>query len=91
MLSDVIAEIKDKIVVVRNPAGSVGTGIALDERGIIVTNCHVVSGAQVVGIETNDRRHFLGKVVESNKKIDYAFILWQMGVEPTRASPASEA
>ncbi len=75
MLSDVIAEIKDKIVVVRNSGGSVGSGIALDARGIIVTNCHVVSGAQMVGIETDDGRCFLGKVVGSNKKIDYAFIL----------------
>jgi serine protease Do len=75
MLSDVIAGIKEKIVVVRNPAGSLGTGVMLDERGIIVTNCHVVSDALIVGIETNDNRYFLGKVVGSDKKVDYAFIL----------------
>jgi hypothetical protein len=75
MLSDIIAGIKDKIVVIKNPAGSMGTGICLDDRGIIVTNCHVVADALVVGIETDDNRYFLGKVVAANKKVDYAFIL----------------
>jgi serine protease Do len=75
MLSHIISGIKDKIVVVRNPSGSVGTGIALDDRGVIVTNSHVVAEALIVGIETNDARYYLGKVVGANKKIDYAFIL----------------
>ncbi len=75
MLADIIVGIKEKIVVVKNPAGSVGTGIVLDGRGVIVTNCHVVAGTGVVGIETNDRRNFIGKVVGSNKKVDYAFVL----------------
>jgi serine protease Do len=73
-LAELIAKIKEKIVVVKNPNGSEGTGIVLDARGIIVTNSHVVDGAAVVGIETNDERSFLGRVVTANKKIDYAFI-----------------
>ena len=75
MLADIIAGIKEKIVVVKNPSGSVGTGIVLDGRGVIVTNCHVVSGAGLVGIETGDRRAFIGKVVASNRRVDYAFVL----------------
>jgi serine protease Do len=75
MLADIISGVKEKIVVVKNPSGSVGTGIVLDDRGVIVTNNHVVAGSGIVGIETNDQRAFLGKVVCSNRKVDYAFVL----------------
>jgi serine protease Do len=75
MLADIIDAVKDNIVVVKNPSGSLGTGVVLDGHGCIVTNCHVVEAAAVVGIETHDGRAFLGKVVGSDKKVDYAFIL----------------
>ncbi len=75
MLSDIIAKMKDKIVVVKNPSRATGTGIVLDERGTIVTNSHVVEGALRVGIETNEGRSYIGKVVNSNAAVDFAFVI----------------
>jgi hypothetical protein len=75
MLSDIIAEIKDKIVVIKNPNGASGSGIIVDNNGIIVTNSHVVSGCQTVGIVMNDGKAYLGKVIASDMIVDYAFIL----------------
>jgi len=75
MLSEIIAKIKDNIVIIKNPKGGNGTGIVLDNRGIIVTNSHVVSNCRTVGIRTNDGKAYLGKVVSADKTVDYAFIL----------------
>jgi ribosomal protein L40E len=75
MLSDIIANMKDKIVVIKNPNRATGTGIVLDERGTIATNSHVVEGALRVGIETNSGKAYIGKVVHSDAAIDFAFIM----------------
>lgn len=72
--AEIVSKIKDKIVVVRNADGGSGTGIVLDKRGVIVTNSHVVGTSSLVAIETQDGRNYLGKVVGSNRKIDFAFI-----------------
>lgn len=74
MVEKIIQRIKDKIVVIQNPQGQTGTGIILDNRGIIVTNSHVVEGARDVGITTNAKKRFLARVLISNRKIDYAFL-----------------
>jgi serine protease Do len=75
MLSEIIAAIKDKIVVIKNPNGASGSGIILDNNGIIVTNSHVVSICQTVGVITNDGKAYLGKVIAADMIVDYAFIL----------------
>jgi serine protease Do len=75
MLSEIIAKIKDKIVVLKNPNGATGTGIILDPGGTIVTNSHVVSGCRKVGIETSLGKAYIGKVVKSDAAVDFAFII----------------
>ncbi|MBN1413353.1 MAG: trypsin-like peptidase domain-containing protein [Spirochaetales bacterium] len=75
MLENIIAKIKNKIVIIKNPDGSQGTGIVLDSNGIIVTNSHVVAQNRIVKVETNEKKSYIGKVIGSNKQIDFAFIL----------------
>ncbi len=75
MLEKTIAKLKEEIVIIKNPDGSNGTGIILDDLSIIVTNSHVVTGCRNARIETNDRKPFIAKVIYSNKIIDFAFLL----------------
>ena len=75
MLSEIIAKMKDNIVIIRHPNGGHGTGIILDNRGIIVTNSHVVEDCRTVGIRTNNEKAYLGRVVLADKTVDYAFII----------------
>lgn len=74
MLSEIIAKMKGNIVIIKNPDGGNGTGIVLDNQGIIVTNSHVVANCQTVGIQTNDGRAFLGRILAADKIVDYAFV-----------------
>ena len=75
MLSEIIARMKPNIVLIRNPSGTFGTGIVLDDRGVIVTNSHVVENTRLVRVETNDKQVFIGNVIAANKAVDYAFVL----------------
>ena len=72
--AEIVERIRDKIVIIRAANGSTGTGIILDSRGVVVTNSHVVAGFKYVVAQTAKRGLYLGKVVASNSKIDYAFI-----------------
>ncbi len=73
MLKQIIKNLKEKTVIITNPNGSAGTGIILD-KGIIVTNSHVVLDCCYAGIETNDKKNFIAKIIYSNKPIDFAFL-----------------
>ncbi|MBN2532848.1 MAG: trypsin-like peptidase domain-containing protein [Spirochaetales bacterium] len=75
MLSDIIARMKENIVIIKHPYGGSGTGIVLDDRGIIVTNSHVVANCQTVGIQTNKGKAYLGRVVAADNTVDYAFLV----------------
>lgn len=63
------------VVTVRVP-GSVGTGFFITDKGIILTNRHVVSGAynKEIFIETVSGRNYKGKVVYVSREDDFAII-----------------
>ena len=52
----------------------VGSGIIVSPDGYIVTNSHVVDGAQQIKVTLNDRRVLTGKVVGVDKMTDLAVI-----------------
>jgi len=52
----------------------VGSGIIISPDGYIVTNSHVVDGAQQIKVTLNDRRVLTGKVVGVDKMTDLAVI-----------------
>lgn len=51
-----------------------GSGIVVSADGYILTNDHVVSGAQRVQVDLSDRRTFSAKVVGSDKASDLAVL-----------------
>jgi len=53
---------------------SAGSGFIVDPKGVIVTNFHVVDGAQSVEITLTDGRHFTSKQIVPDRKNDIAVI-----------------
>lgn len=53
---------------------SLGSGFILSEDGYILTNDHVVSGAEQIKVRLTDQRVFPGQVVGSDPKTDVAVI-----------------
>jgi putative serine protease PepD len=51
-----------------------GTGFEIDDRGDIVTNAHVVSGATSISVETNDGKTSRATLVGSDATTDVAVI-----------------
>ncbi len=51
-----------------------GSGVIVDTEGHIVTNNHVVSGAQAIFVTLMDGRHFEAEVVGTDSKTDLAVI-----------------
>src|SRR5262245_41394400 len=61
------------VVSVRTNEG-LGSGVLYDPSGLILTNAHVVDGAQSITIALVDGRHFSGKVVGADTGVDVAVI-----------------
>ncbi len=53
---------------------SLGSGVIVSEDGYIITNNHVVEGADEIKIVLSDRREFMGKVVGADPKTDLAIV-----------------
>jgi len=56
------------------PSEGQGSGIILDRKGLIVTNNHVIDGANQVHVSLKDGRTFTGEVVGSDEATDVAVI-----------------
>src|SRR3989304_7099243 len=64
---------------------SLGSGVIVSEDGYIVTNNHVVEGADEIKVVLSDKREFTGKVVGSDPRTDLAVIKIKAGDLPTVA------
>ena len=53
---------------------SLGSGVIVRSNGIIVTNAHVVKGADELRIVLNDRREFEAEVIAEDEEIDVAVL-----------------
>ena len=63
----------------RDPGGhghgiSMGTGFIISADGYVMTNHHVVEGADTVKVRLSDRREFTAKVVGSDEQSDVALL-----------------
>ena len=56
------------------PLEGQGSGIVLDKKGLIITNNHVIDGANQVHVSLKDGRTFTGEVVGSDEATDVAVI-----------------
>jgi serine protease Do len=53
---------------------SLGSGFIISDDGYILTNYHVVDGADQVIVRTNDRREFVAKIVGKDERSDIALL-----------------
>jgi serine protease Do len=51
-----------------------GTGFVIDKNGVILTNNHVVEGAQAIQVKLSDQRQFPAKVVGTDPATDMAVV-----------------
>jgi len=51
-----------------------GSGVIIDQRGYILTNNHVVSGADKIMVKLSDGREFKAKIIGTDTKTDLALI-----------------
>lgn len=56
------------------PRVGFGSGVILSEDGYIVTNHHVIDGADEIDVTLNDNRSFKGRLVGSDENTDLALI-----------------
>src|SRR5262249_43958546 len=80
---------------VRRPAGRkdvVGTGVIVDERGYIVTNGHVIVGAESIAVRLADETELTAKLVTKIESHDLAVIRVQAGkaLQALRLGPADD-
>lgn len=84
-VTDAVQKIEESIVIVSSmrlerrffgvvPLEGQGSGIILDKRGLIVTNSHVIDGANQVHVGLKDGRTFTGEVVGADPATDVAVI-----------------
>jgi serine protease Do len=53
---------------------ALGSGVIVSKDGIVLTNNHVISGAQEIKVFTSDKREFDAKVIGADPKSDLAVI-----------------
>src|SRR5437868_642956 len=56
------------------PREGMGSGFIVDANGVILTNAHVVEGADEVRVKLADRREFKGKVAGLDHTTDIAVV-----------------
>ncbi|MBI2157762.1 MAG: trypsin-like peptidase domain-containing protein [Candidatus Rokubacteria bacterium] len=56
------------------PRRSTGSGFVIDASGLIVTNAHVVAGADAIQVRLSDGRRFAGRVVGRDTRVDLALL-----------------
>jgi serine protease Do len=56
------------------PTVGFGSGFIVDPKGVILTNYHVVAGADSVEVTLSDDRHFVSKEIHGDRKTDLAIV-----------------
>lgn len=59
---------------IEREVSSLGSGFIVDRDGYIVTNNHVIAGADEISVTLSDKRSFLAKVVGRDPKTDLALL-----------------
>ncbi|HWX37599.1 MAG TPA: trypsin-like peptidase domain-containing protein [Candidatus Sulfotelmatobacter sp.] len=56
------------------PVEGAGSGFVIDPRGYILTNFHVVQGAQTISVTLGDRSHYDAKFIGADERNDIALV-----------------
>lgn len=67
------------------PVQGLGSGFIISADGYIITNRHVVDGADKITVKLNDKREFPAKVIGSDAQSDIALLKIEAGDLPTVA------
>jgi Do/DeqQ family serine protease len=70
--------------------GSLGSGVVVRADGVIVTNNHVIDGAQDIMVVLNDRREFPAKVLLADSRVDLAVLKIDVGNERLPVLPIDD-
>ena len=54
-----------------------GSGVIIDKRGLVLTNFHVVKGADEITIRLSDKRQYRGQILGTDPKTDLAVVRFQ--------------
>ena len=76
-LQDIYSRVIDSVVSISSMTSSgtsSGTGIIMSSDGYVITNHHVISGALVISVLTNDNREFEAALVGSDEMSDHAVL-----------------
>src|SRR5690349_6517793 len=63
-----------------------GSGVIIDKRGLVLTNFHVIKGADEILIRLSDKREYRGQIMGTDPKTDLAVVKFQPDHEVTVAS-----
>jgi len=63
-----------------------GSGVIIDKRGLVLTNFHVVKGADEILIRLSDKREYRGQIMGTDPKTDLAVVKFQPDHEVTVAT-----
>ena len=90
-IKEIIREAQKKVVMVELEDGTVGSGFLYNQKGDIITNAHVVSGAKQVKIRTTDAMGYVGEVIGISTETDVAVVRVKglENVEPLKMSPTT--
>jgi Do/DeqQ family serine protease len=58
-----------------------GSGVIFDKRGYVLTNFHVIKGADAVTLRLSSKQEFRGRVVGTDPKTDLAVVRFDPGLE----------
>ena len=62
------------------------SGVIIDKRGLVLTNFHVVKGADEILIRLSDKREYRGQILGTDPKTDLAVVTFQPDHELTVAT-----
>ncbi|MDR0657842.1 MAG: trypsin-like peptidase domain-containing protein, partial [Mediterranea sp.] len=74
-----------------DPRVGFGSGVIISKDGYIVTNNHVIEGADEISVTLNDNREFIGRVVGTDPSTDLALVKIEGNDFPTLPIGDSDA
>lgn len=67
----------------QRPRNSLGSGFIISQDGYVLTNNHVIDGADVIHVRLNDRREYVAKLVGTDARTDLALLKLEAENLPT--------